>query len=82
MSIDTEVEQTEMSEIDKKIVALPKEKQREFYERLNSVSNNKYWFEKVFGPSWRRFYSDINVHILEVKETLYREEFAPKPEQK
>ena len=74
------LEEIPLDEVDKKIAALSKEEQIRFYDELKRVcEGDEYWFKRTFGPSWRRFYSNMNSHMLEIKETLYQEEFAPKP---
>ncbi len=73
MSIDNEVEQTEMSEIDKKILGLSLEERRKFDKRLDDVCHNEIWLEALHNFRYG------NLDEQGIRETLYREEFAKKP---
>ena len=75
MSIDKKVEQIEMSEIDKKIVALPEEKQINFHERLYEVMQDEIWL-LVLHPNEHFDFFNPDRQKQRIKETLYQEEYA------
>ena len=73
MGIDTEVEQTEMSEIDKKIAGLSLEDRKRFDDRFDDVCHSEIWLSALHNFSYG------NLDEQGIRETLYREVFALKP---